>query len=190
MHDFNFFSGYLEKKSTTSKFSHSMIAVTAIIVTGMIGYGAYNAYHINDLKSQIGEQEAFLNAGSTIEKAKEIQIKKQQYELMNKYYSKADMINKSLIRQNVINSKLLEDIASTLPMELFIKNITLQEKEIQLQGVSSSRVAIAELEYNLKALGIFEKVHVNLISIEGEDSSNFTYAMKCTLKDVSTYEND
>ncbi|MPM87213.1 hypothetical protein SDC9_134307 [bioreactor metagenome] len=94
-----------------------------------------------------------------------------------------------VLDRKVVSSQVLFDISNSIPKEVSFKNMSLDGSILSIQGISSSRVAVAELEHNLKALSYFEEVHIgniNLVSNEGAEQ--YSFSIKCTLKGVNNDE--
>ena len=76
---------------------------------------------------------------------------------------------------------ILDKLSSSLPSQVTFNSINISNKEINIQAVSTSRVAIGEVEHNLKALNNVQDVYIGGIS--GDEI--FTFDIKCLLKDVN-----
>lgn len=71
-------------------------------------------------------------------------------------------------------------MSSTLPTEVTFNSINITNTEISIQAVSTSRVAVGEIEHNLKRLDNIQDVYIGGIS--GDEI--YTFDIKCVLKDV------
>jgi type IV pilus assembly protein PilN len=71
-------------------------------------------------------------------------------------------------------------LSSTLPTEVTFNSINITNTEISIQAVSTSRVAVGEIEHNLKRLDNIQDVYIGGIS--GDEI--YTFDIKCVLKDV------
>ena len=71
-------------------------------------------------------------------------------------------------------------MSSTLPTEVTFNSINITNTEISIQAVSTSRVAVGEIEHNLKKLDNIQDVYIGGIS--GDEI--YTFDIKCVLKDV------
>ena len=93
-----------------------------------------------------------------------------------------------LENSDVINSELLETVNSTIPQGIFFRNIMLSSGIITINGLTDSRVSVAEFYHNLKELGIFYEINVGAISYieiieEGVVvSADYTFDIQCMLK--------
>ncbi|WP_432665235.1 PilN domain-containing protein [Wukongibacter baidiensis] len=188
MKDFNFFSSFIETKKT-SQYKYAIYGVILALI--VVGLGSFN--YINFLKAKELEKDAmnlkeYLNSQEVTEKLKEVEKKKKDIAIMEKYYTTLEEININIDSIDVVKSGLMEEISATIPKDLFIRNMILSYEGMQLQGISKKRLPIAEFEHNLKKLDIFNKVHVTSINQESEDSDNYMFTMIFTFKDVSKNE--
>ena len=188
MRDFNFFSPYIETKKASNK-KYLYAGVIAISVTLVVaGFTGITFYKANHLKKEIVGLKAYLNSKEVIEKRKAVEEKKRKIKVMNKYYTIVEEINVNLDNADVISSNLMENISSTVPTNIAIRSMSLTSEDIQIQGISNSRVSVAEFEHNLKLLDRLKKVYVSTINKESEESSNYIFAIRCAFKDVNNNE--
>lgn len=188
MRDFNFFSSFIEsKKASASKYIIiGLISTFIIIIVG--GFSYINHKNAIALEEEIKGYKAYLNSGEVIEKVKEVEEKRRKIGVMKKYFEALEKINSGLENTYVVDSELIENIAATFPKELFISSMSITDNIVQMQGISSNRVAIAELQHNLKEIRLIDKVNVGIISEESEESNNFIFNMTCIFKDVKNNE--
>ncbi|MDZ5010241.1 pilus assembly protein PilN, partial [Clostridium perfringens] len=86
----------------------------------------------------------------------------------------------ALKTREVVTTNLLDKLSSSLPTEVTFNSINITNTEISIQAVSTSRVAIGEIEHNLKKLNNIQDVYIGGIS--GDEQ--YTFDIKCVLKDV------
>ncbi|MBU3220789.1 PilN domain-containing protein [Clostridium algidicarnis] len=189
MKDFNFFLPYLDnKKGKDNKRIHAM---TALSILGILVVGSliYNTAYTFKLKYDIKNLQNTYNSSENQEKLKEAEALSRKYEILDKYYENVELIYNSLETKEVVNSKLMFDISKSIPKEVSFKTMSIDSAGIQIQGLSENRVAIGELEHNLKNISSILDVHVNNIN---SDTSSTTggnsFSLKCTLKGVDKNE--
>lgn len=182
MRDFNFFSPYIEQNKK-SKNNNILVGISiTIIVISMCGFTVYTNMKINELEKQIAKYQAYLNSKKVVKELKKVNEKKANIEIMKNYYNLVSDINLKMSEADKINTILMDRISSKLPTDLFLKSINMDGVNVNMQGVAMNRTCISELEYNLKQLDAFDLVHISNISKESDESENFTFALKCTLK--------
>lgn len=148
----------------------------------MGGFTIYTNIKIKKLEEEKAKYEEYLNSEKVVKELEKVNEKKAKIEIMKKYYNAVNDINIEINEADKISTVLMDRIALKLPTDLFLKSMNINGLNINIQGVAMNRTCIGELEYNLKQLGIFDSVHVSNINKESDESENFTFALKCTLK--------
>lgn len=192
MRDFNFFSPYIDKSKQKKDRTLFFGIGAAVIAFAIIGSFLWNSISTMKLNRDIKALNAELSKPDKIEKLKKAEelIKKQ--DIMNKYFDGIKVIYSSVESRNTVSSKLMQSLTSTMPKGVSFNSMTIDAQNIQIQGAADSRVPIAELEYNLKALPMISGVHVSIIAGTDDKSgkSKYTFSLKCTLKDVEKNANE
>lgn len=180
MKDINFFSPYIEvrKNKVAKKMKIGVtVGALAIVIGGFEIWVLVQKENIND---EIKLMNEYLSSPTTIEKIKEVGDGKAKLEVMNQYYNVAEKVIKKLQGTDKINTRLIEEISSSLPQNIYLQVLSIAQNSIQLQGLSDKRTSIAEFEYNLKVINNFEDVHVMNI---GESEEGYLFSIKCLIKD-------
>jgi type IV pilus assembly protein PilN len=190
MRDYNFFSPLIKtKKAFTAKYiSIALITILKILTVG--GFTYRNHSKAKTLEKEIMDLKAYLELKEVVEKLSAVEEKGQKIDVMGKYLETLENINVSIDISSNINSSLMEDIASTIPKDLFIRTMSFTLEGIQVQGISKERTPVAEFEHNLKSMDTFKEVHVGSINKEAEDGTNYIFSMLCTFRDVNKNEDN
>ncbi|MGB7606079.1 MAG: PilN domain-containing protein [Lutisporaceae bacterium] len=186
MKDFNFFSPYLNEKRNKQLKKLYIIAVCSIFAIGLISFTAINIYQIIKLKSEIGKVESYLGAKETIELLKKYEDTKKETDQMKAYYEKIAAVDTELKNIEAVSTELLDQLSSVLPKDAFLLSLSINSRDVELQYSVDKIVSAAEIEHNLKALDIFETVHINIVTSREENTIN----VSCMLKDVKVDEAD
>ncbi|MCT4509433.1 MAG: PilN domain-containing protein [Tepidibacter sp.] len=182
MRDFNFFSPYIDQNKKSKNNNILIFLSIIIIIISMCGFILYTNMKIKKLEEQKAKYEGYLNSKKVVKELKKVNEKKAKVEIMKNYYNAVSDINIEMSEADKINTVLMDRISSKLPTDLFLKSMNIDGVNVNMQGVAMNRTCIGELEYNLKQLGVFDLVHISNISKESDESENFTFALKCTLK--------
>lgn len=203
--DFNFFEPYIGKQNEEkSKFLYTAVVVISLLVIFTAGF-VWNELQISSNEEKIESLKKQVESSETKTKLNEIDKIKKKYDVLNKYYGQAYIIVKAIDNKSIISSTLIENIFSKIPKTVSFKsfNLTCGDKgvggTIDIQGVAESRENIAELQYNLKSIDQIKEVQVNNITevnnvvesklkVNLNNSSAYTFSIKCTLKDVDVDE--
>ncbi|WP_017415973.1 PilN domain-containing protein [Clostridium tunisiense] len=189
MRDFNFFLPYLhDKKERKNKKAY--IAATLIVVAIIVlGTFIYNSFYIFTLKGDIKDLKNTYEAADNQQQLAKAEGLIKTYNILNDYNKELEDIFAGVLDRKVVSSQVLFDISNSIPKEVSFKNMSLDGSVLSIQGISSSRVAVAELGHNLKVLSYFGEVHIgniNLVSNEGAEQ--YSFSIKCTLKGVNNDE--
>lgn len=182
MRDFNFFSSYIDQNKKSKNNNILIVLSIIILIACMSGFTVYTNIKIKKVEEEKAKYEEYLNSEKVVAELKKVNEKKTKIKIMKKYYSAVSDINIDMNEADKINTILMDRISSKLPTNLFLKSMNIDGINVNLKGVAMNRTSIAELEYNLKDLGIFDSVHISNISKESDETQNFTFALKCTLK--------
>jgi hypothetical protein len=101
--------------------------------------------------------------------------------IVNKYYDKMLEVDKALNAQNTIHTSLLDKLSSVMPQDSNIVSMSINMKDLEIKYSIIDLIPLAELEHNLRALDIFDKVHVSIVDAD----INYHAIISCRLKDVN-----
>ena len=188
MRDFNFFSSSLKEVKRIRR-KQLLISICILIFILIIG-GLYmmTTNTRSDIEDEILTLKVYIDSPEVAAKALEIKEKKVELEVLLKYHDTLQAVKIDLENSDVINSELLETVNSTIPQGIFFRNIMLSSGIITINGLTDSRVSVAEFYHNLKELGIFYEINVGAISYieiieEGVVvSADYTFDIQCMLK--------
>lgn len=189
MRDFNFFLPYLnDKKERKNK---KVYILTTLVILGVIVLGslAYNSIYILRLKGDINALKSIYETSDNQEKLAKAEEQIKTYNILSDYNKELEIISSGIVNRKIVNSKLLFDVSSSIPKEISFKTMSIESNTVSIQGISTTKVAIAELTHNLKAVNALTNVHVGNINLEGDVADGqYSFSVKCTLKDVNNNE--
>lgn len=184
MKDLNFFKPYLGKKNeniNSKKYIYGSAIIIGILIIGSLVFNTTRIYlldkSINDYNSKLADSEIQ-------EKLQEAESINKETSVLKQYDTSLNNIAVAIEKRDNVSESLLKDINSTLPSQVSFKNLEVVENTIVIKGTSSGRSAIAELKHNLSELPIMEDVYVNSISFQGSSEGEYSFDIKCVLKDV------
>lgn len=191
MRDYNFFEVFSkEKKRDEFKFIY-VGGLTIIIVVAMVSVYLVSVFKIKGIEADITSMETTINSGKFSLALKEKSLGEKKLDVLNRYVASINIINSAVSNEDYINTELIKTISNVVPQNISFQNISIANKIITMSGTSSTRVAIGELEYNLKKLEKFEDIHVSSMSASSEDIANSSFKFNLTfkLKEDSSNEN-
>lgn len=184
MKDFNFFSPYLLKKRNQRIKKLFAFLASSLIIIGLLSFYTLNYYYINKYKTEISIVESYLNSEETKQLLNIYEDTKKKTEIVNTYYNKMSEIDNVLKGQNMVNTSLLKKLSSVMPIDSYILSCNISNRVVELNYSLKDLVPVAEIEHNLRALDIFEKVHVSIVNNE----VGYSAIISCILKDVNIDE--
>ncbi|AQS07072.1 PilN domain-containing protein [Clostridium beijerinckii] len=184
MKDLNFFRPYLGQNK--EKINYQIYVYGMMIIVGLaiaISFGI-NTTKMMFLDKSISEYNEKLSAPDIQSQLKEAETVNKQIDILKKYDKALNDVAISVKGRNNVSEELLKDISSTLPNEVLFKSLDVVENNIAIKGTSTSREAVAELERKLRELPIMSDVYVNSINVQSSVEGEFSFDIKCVLKDV------
>lgn len=181
MKDFNFFSPYIEVRRNFKEKILQTVLVGIACLSIFFGFAIWNQYRIWNLEKDIRAQEEVLSSQETIQRVKEYQSMTEKVKFLTDYHKILQDANEKLDQSDIINSGYMADISNSLPSGTFLNALVFNQGTIQLQGISESRIAVAELQHNLKALNKMKNVHIDNISYEDITEKTFVFNITCEL---------
>lgn len=188
MRDFNFFAPYQGKtKQTINKKIY--VYTSAIIITLLIfGTLTWNSVNIFMLNRDIAKYNTEINSPQVQEKVKQAEEINKKLVILDKYNNEVTQIITVMGASKYINSEFLDAINSTLPQDVSLKTIAIDGTNLSIQGTAKTRKAIGEFEHNVGSLENISNSQIGTINGDGTDGVEYTFDLKCTLKDVDKNE--
>ncbi|MBN1043436.1 fimbrial protein [Clostridium botulinum] len=185
MKDINFFSHYQgkdqEKKNAMIYIYGAMGAVGALIIITLI----VNTTRILLLNRSISNYNEKLNTPEIKQKYSEAEKINNEIDILTKYDSALNDVLGKVNSRNNVSDLVLTSINSTIPSQISFKTLQINNDVLIIQGISSSRDAVGEFQHNLKELSIINDAFVNSIDIDGALEGNYSFDIKCILKEVN-----
>lgn len=189
--DFNFFKEYLGDEKKDKNYTKVSIVVATIIFAMILITYTFNYMKIRNLEKQITQLKSFVDSTASKRKITTVETLEKKEEILNNYYDGVKEISGSVENRNIVTTKMLKEICSNTPKDISFKITSIGEDGVNIQGVSEKRQSVAEFQHNLKAIDIVEDVQVSDISENTEgNKKDYSFSLKCTLKDVDKNEDN
>ncbi|WP_252237984.1 MULTISPECIES: PilN domain-containing protein [unclassified Clostridium] len=185
MRDINFFSPYQGKNQEKKSAMIYIYGVMGVVGTLIIITLIFNTTKILLLNRSISNYNEKLNTTEIQEKFAEAQKVNNEIEILTKYDSALNDVLGKVNSRNNVSDLVLTSINSTIPSQISFKTLQINNDILIIQGISSSRDAVGEFQHNLKELSIMNDVFVNSIDIDGALEGNYSFDIKCILKEVN-----
>ena len=181
MKDMNFFSAFIKKKkgSDTPKIIVSVvILIVAIFIIGTYSYFTIATY-INNNEAQ--EYRDKLQTEDIKAKVNESNAVNDQIDNLTQYDNRITIVNNSISSRDIVTVTLMNQISATIPSEVNIATISIDNTKISIGATAKTKTAIAEFQHNLKEIDSIYDVYVGAIS---GDEGTYVFNIECTFKGV------
>lgn len=187
MRDKNFFDPYVGKKNSRDE-KQKLVAIVAGGFTILIlSYTLVNVVKIPMLKREIARVTSELNENQLNEKKESVEQKKEILAELKQIETEIDYVSFELNEKDKLGVYLVETITNSMPSDIFLKSIDINEEMITLEGISRTKEDIAQLEANLRQVIYFKEVFIPGINTE-EGFYNFTITMNLTEEGIAVQE--
>lgn len=182
MNDINFFSSFEKLKKGQAKKSRTIwgTAFGVILVVGLF-YG-FMAYQILNLTKGIQAGNDYLNSAEVKTKLSQIQVNKEATLSIKKYDAEIGKALQKISSSDKVSSEFLDAFQKAIPSTVSLKDLSLKDSQLTLQGAAPLWTTIAELTHNLEASGLFSRVQVSSID-QNEDGATYLFDIFCDLKE-------
>lgn len=182
--DINFFTPYENKRKEKKDLQKYIYGITVITIFAIgVSFGV-NHFRIYRLEKDIEYYTNKMTDSILSSELKEAENINSQINILTEYDKGIEDISKAVRNRDLVSDNLLNNISSTIPSDVSFKSIVIDSGNILLQGVSANRSAVAELKHNLSNLEELDSVYVNSISNSGAVEGEYSFNIKCVLKDV------
>lgn len=179
MRDKNFFEPYVDKKNKSDENRRKLILIGGGIGIILFSYTFYNIVRVPMLKREINRISNELNEKKLIEKKESVDNKKELLAELKQIETEIDYVSLELNEKDKLGVYLVETITNSMPSDIFLKSIDINEDLITLEGISRTKESIAQLESNLRQVIYFKDVFIPGISSD-EGFYSFTITMSLT----------
>jgi len=164
MRDFNFFSEYVYV-DTTIKFKKLILPLIYVVLIAALGF---SYYYMNsnktDLQATYDENNQFIESKEYANLLEEVKVLSNNVELLVALKSELVAFKTSIPFRYRVTEELLDMILGTIPRNVSFNNYSVNPNGVIISAFSSDYSYIAEVEYNLRSLNIFDSVFIKIIS--------------------------
>jgi Tfp pilus assembly protein PilN len=180
MKDYNFFEIYEKKKGisinpkSVTFIGLVLLMLLIVISLGTVGRNFYLSYHTDKLTADTER----MKAGREYVEAQKIQ---DSVDAMKDYDKKAEIALKKFKNSNTLGTNILTKISAAIPAGIKLDSMNMDHVVTVFSFIVPDRNAADELMANLKALDIFEDVHLISVTLN-EDKIQYTSNIECIMK--------
>lgn len=183
MEDKNFFQSYVDKKDNKNKQQKVIAIVAGGLVAILLVYIVFNVVRIPILKRDITRISNELTEDKLLDKKKSVDNKREILSELKQIETEIDYVTLELNEKDKLDIYLLETITSSIPDNIFLKSIDINEDLIILDGISRTKRDIAQLEANLRQVVYFKEIFIPAISSD-EEFFSFTTTIDISEGDI------
>ncbi len=168
MFDYNFFKDYRgnKKKSEPGVMIASVILLTVLI--GIGGIYASNLYRLEAIRQDLWELDEEILIIKTNDDYTRVLRKQELLNKLDVIATQVEVARDQLDSSEIIDENIFLVLTDALPVDVELNTITVSEGGISVSGISSSRPAIAEFQYNIVKSDLFDDMYIPSISgVEG-----------------------
>lgn len=184
MKDLNFFAPYQGKKKEKTNTNMYIYGAAGLVGFVILGTLIFNSAKLFLLNRSIKDYTLKLEDKEIQTELREAELLNNQIQVLNQYDTELSHVAKSVKERDNVSDTLLNEISSTVPSEVSFKNMDVINNTINIQGVATNRTSVAELKHNLSGLTKMQDVYVNSIKDSGAVEGEYSFDIKCVLKDV------
>jgi Tfp pilus assembly PilM family ATPase len=184
---------FLTEKKVSQKYRFSVgVAVMSLvlIVTLSLAYNVLSVYFkTNILENEASSMKMFLSNLDNILLNNEIENIKKKTVFLESYLNMAGEVVKISRQDNLINSRMFENIKECTPVDTKINSFSADVNNVEINCTSSSLKSVALFVESLRNIEFVDNVNMTNVEVikEGEVSI-YTYAVTCYLKGVDYEE--
>lgn len=182
--DINFFDPYLGKKKAKKNQGIYLYTTAGVLTVIILGTLAINTTKTLKLEKEISTMREELQNPSFQSKIKESEVVNKKLDILGEYDTSITALTEGIATRDLISTQLLNSISSTIPAGVSFKNLNITAGNISISASAKTRTEIAEVQHNLKELPEILDVYIGAISGTGENDTEFSFDLKCTLKGV------
>ena len=182
MRDFNFFEHHLKKTKRKEKRHYMIFGTTVLLIIVIVAFPITNFVLSQGLKKDIAHMKSVIEAPENQEKIKRVDEKKILVEEFNKQLPLLENSHVAIQQTKYIDDYLIQDINDAIPRNMSFQSLTINAGSINVMGQAKDRSAVAEFEYNLRALDKFDDLFVPSITLREDGNVDFSMGFK--VKDV------
>jgi len=164
MRDFNFFSEYVYV-DTAIKLKKLILPVVYVLLITVLGVAYYYMNsEKNDLQVTYDENNQFIQSKEYTSVLTEVRVLSESVGSLAALNMELEAFKASIPYRYRVTEELLDMILGTIPRNVSFTNYNISSSSVMITAVSSDYSYIAELEYNLRALDLFDSVFIRIIS--------------------------
>lgn len=177
MMDFNFFAPYINTTKKQFDVTYILKLLLAVVLVAVLVSSAFLFLNVNRKKAYLYELQAeiensdyqlkYEDAQKSIAEVAELTAEKDFFVRLQGAMTEAHRVNEHFMQ--FLGKEVIKD--------LFLDDISIQNREITITGTSLSKHGIAQFEKDLRATDTFDDVTITSIQKKSETENYYTFNM-------------
>lgn len=169
MKEINFFEEYLQNSNQNKQKKYRYIVISAIVLVIILSYPLFSYIQISNYQNRIEKAENFLRDSENNQLIEKVKMIDSSIEALNEQKNKLFEVNQFLEKNDCnIDDKLIDEITSTIPRNIDIQLIDVEEKVISIMASSLDKESITVFQKNLRESSSFVNVFIPNIIHESQ----------------------
>ncbi|SDB95833.1 hypothetical protein SAMN05421734_103142 [Pelagirhabdus alkalitolerans] len=185
MRDFNFFRPFITSRIKKSGKGEWVALGFFIILVFIIAIPWYMSNELRSLNDEVEQLNTEVNDPSLQEDIDHVRVLQSELSDLRTETEQLDYAISMLGESEAVTEQLLTDLAQAKSDDILFEQISVNNRTITINGFGASRVAIANLEYNIRGFDRYEDLFVPSITYDDED---YEFSLEFTIKGGEEHE--
>lgn len=183
MRDFNFFMPYQQQISDKKTSSANIIPIATGIGAAVIclAIAGFNYMNIMSMNKSISELDYKMSSEEFVSDINRVQAKIDELNSLKKDELIFASLKTFMDIQSKVNESVVRLIASQVPDNLYLMDLSIVQGSIDIKGRANSEIAIAQFQHNLRLTDEFKNVFVSDMN---KEESYYNFNIKFDAKGV------
>ena len=186
MRDFNFFESYISQPDKKHNDNYYITAAAACVMALMLAFFGINSIRIMVMERETQELLAITQSPQYADKYKAILEKERELETLKDEQVFFAEMEKYMKQNDYVNETFIRFLGSEVPENVNFTDLSIENRNILLEGTALSKLGIAQLEYNLRQTEDFSNIFIPEIE---KEKAFYNFIMVLQTKDVTADEN-
>ncbi len=188
MRDFNFFEPYKQEPKKKTSMGNLIIIFTAGVVALCCAMAAFNIMSIMQLEKSISTLDTNIADPRFKERFANVQVKQDELNSLKKDRAFFEALGIFTSKRNKVNEAAVKLIANQVPDNLFLTELNIEDEIIDIKGKTYNKVAVAQLQHNLRQTKEFDDLFVSEM-VEEDEAAFYNFSIELGVKEDKTDEN-
>jgi len=186
MKDFNFFDPYIVEPEKTSPRRLLYLVLGTVVLFGLVVYPALRYAEQRTLlhdKAILQDELDMINQSGKLEIVAE---KQRKLEALEAELANLQQVSSQIEKASLVNEDLLRLIARRSHPGIMFESVNMIGNQVQVQGNATHKIAIAQMEHNIRTTPSFSNVFIPFIA---ERDTLYQFSMSFQVEEVLPVEN-